>query len=210
MASQAVQTLTQWWIDNRIDNLLPVDFEPDLAVVLANIKAGDTELYARLPSRLRQDDQIVSSVLEKAPDQLASVVDVLLEANESVRAVQHALRVVKLDPGNMCYAGRLLYNWSFVQHAVQQDGRVFEHLDFTRRSSVALMLIACKTHPPAWKFASTTIIEQLEKLMHVTNQTDPTDPTSQINAIFNVLWQVHNMDTKLVYYYYAQPAQPAQ
>jgi hypothetical protein len=79
MTSQAVQTLTQWWIDNRIDNLLPLDFEPDLSVVLANIKAGYTELYARLPSRLRQDDQIVSSVSEKAPDQLASV-DVLLSS----------------------------------------------------------------------------------------------------------------------------------
>ncbi len=164
-------------------------------MVLANIKAGSTELYARLPSRLRQDDQIVSSVLEKAPDQLASVVDVLLEANEPFRAIQYALRLVKLDPGNMLHTGRLLYNSSFVQQAVQQDGRVFEHLDFDRRNSVPLMLTACKTHPTAWKFASTTIIEQLEKLMHVTSQTDPTDPTSQINAIFNVLWQVHNIGT---------------
>ena len=208
MTSQAVQTVTQWWIDNRIDNLLPVDFEPDLAVVLASIKAGYTELYGRLPSRLRQNDQIVSSVLEKAPDQLASVVDVLLEANEYVRAARHALCLVKLDPGNMLHAGRLLYNSSFVQQAVQQDGKVFERLDFTQRSSVALMLIACKTHPPAWKFASTTLVEQLEKLMHVTalanqpdqphqpHQTDQTDQTDQIDTIFNVLWQVHNMDNK--------------
>ena len=176
----AIAKATQWWIDDRVDKLLPLDFVPDREVVLKNIE-DNAELYVRLPSALRQDDQIVTSVLNKAPDMFPCVATSL--QHDTKRAQQHLLRLIKLDPQNILHAGSLLYDSELLLTAVRQDGRVFQHLDHQRRSDAKLMLLACKTHRQAWQHASDQIVEQLTRMM--TNKT--------FDDIYDVLCLLHKV-----------------